>query len=153
MVTRVDILGNALEQVTGRRETDYGTPEDNFSKISKLWSAYLGIDISAVDVAMLMSLLKIARIRSGHGGTNDCFVDLAGYAACGGEIVSKKKSEGVVPAPLNIAEDEYESLYNRVKCYRESGHTIHQIAELVGEDETTILEVVTMIERDEQCSH
>ena len=32
-----------------------------------------------------MALLKIARIRTGVG-TPDSFIDLAGYAACGGEI-------------------------------------------------------------------
>jgi hypothetical protein len=40
-----------------------------------------------VDVAMMMALLKIARIQSGTA-TEDSFVDLAGYAACGGEIAT-----------------------------------------------------------------
>lgn len=37
---------------------------------------------------MMMALLKVARIRSGTG-TEDSFVDLAGYAACGGEIATE----------------------------------------------------------------
>ncbi len=41
--------------------------------------------ITTTDVAMMMALLKIARIKNG-GGTGDSFVDLAGYAACGGEL-------------------------------------------------------------------
>ena len=41
--------------------------------------------IGAKDVAMMMALLKIARICTGTG-TEDSFIDLAGYAACGGEI-------------------------------------------------------------------
>ena len=41
--------------------------------------------ITAKDVAMMMALLKIARIQ-GNRATGDCFVDLAGYAACGGEL-------------------------------------------------------------------
>lgn len=40
---------------------------------------------------MMMSLLKIARIKSG-GGTGDSFVDLAGYAACGGELAELEKT-------------------------------------------------------------
>lgn len=40
--------------------------------------------IDATDVAMMMALLKIARIAGGSG-TRDSFIDLAGYAACGGE--------------------------------------------------------------------
>ena len=42
------------------------------------------VDIDATDVAMMMALLKIARIAGG-AGTRDSFIDLAGYAACGGE--------------------------------------------------------------------
>jgi len=40
----------------------------------------------------MMALLKIARIRTGTA-TEDSFVDLAGYAACGAEIASTSLSE------------------------------------------------------------
>ena len=40
---------------------------------------------------MMMALLKIARIKSGTA-TEDSFVDLAGYAACGGEIAGKNSN-------------------------------------------------------------
>lgn len=86
------ILAKAKECVCGHREEDYGSPEDNFTTIAKLWSAYKDVDISAKDVAMMMALLKIARAKSEHA-TEDCFVDLAGYAACGGEIVAKEKEK------------------------------------------------------------
>ena len=39
-------------------------------------------------VAALLGLLKIARIATGHG-KSDNWVDLAGYAACGGELQSR----------------------------------------------------------------
>lgn len=82
---REEILKKAKECVCGKREQDYGTPEDNFGLIAEFWSSYLGIVIDPIDVAVMMSLLKIARISNGHS-TNDSFVDLAGYAACGGEL-------------------------------------------------------------------
>lgn len=41
------------------------------------------------DVAMLMALLKVARIKAGDKA--DSFVDLAGYAACAGEIATGGK--------------------------------------------------------------
>jgi hypothetical protein len=88
-MTRSEILQQADKAINGQRELDYGTVEDNFSLIAKLWSAYLGETISAVDVSMMMCLLKIARIKNG-GGTGDSFVDLAGYAACGGELNENK---------------------------------------------------------------
>lgn len=85
---RPNILDKAKECVCGKREQDYGSPENNFHLIANLWNAYLKVDyISEVDVAMMMALLKIARIRSGNY-TIDSFIDLAGYAACGGEIAT-----------------------------------------------------------------
>ena len=87
-MNRAEILNEAKKCVTGQRDQDYGTPESNFGLIAELWSKYLGFSICPVDVTMMMALLKIARIRNG-GGTGDSFVDLAGYAACGGELNSE----------------------------------------------------------------
>ena len=99
-MTRSDILDAAKKCVCGQREQDYGSPESNFQLIADLWNDYLRLpydhtdinesrdripEITPTDVAMMMALLKIARIKNG-GGTGDSFVDLAGYAACGGEI-------------------------------------------------------------------
>lgn len=93
-MTRFDILDAAGEIVGGHRVTDYGEPEDNFGVIARLWSAYLGIDISEVDVSMLMVLFKAGRIESGTA-TKDSFVDICGYAACGGEIAERgRKNNG-----------------------------------------------------------
>lgn len=86
-MTRPEILQKAEACVCGHREQEYGSPENNFQTIADLWRAYKGIDFTAVDVAMMMALLKIARIQSGTA-TEDSFVDLAGYAACGGEIAT-----------------------------------------------------------------
>ena len=85
---RKEVLAKAEACVTGQREEDYGSPENNFKVIADLWSAYSGVRFTGVDVAMMMSLLKIARIRS-NPKTEDSFVDLAGYAACGAELAEK----------------------------------------------------------------
>lgn len=87
-MTRRECLETAEHMVNGDREHDYGTPEDNFKTIAGLWSAYLGKEISSLDVAMMMALMKIARIKAGT--KPDSFVDLAGYAACGAEIAGGK---------------------------------------------------------------
>lgn len=84
-MTRPEILDAAKACVCGQREQDYGNPENNFGLIGRLWTVYTGTLITAKDVAMMMALLKIARIKTGTG-TEDSFVDLAGYAACAGEI-------------------------------------------------------------------
>lgn len=98
---RSEILKKADDCVSGRRSIDYGTPEDNFSMIAKYWSAYKGVKFSPVDVANMMVLFKVGRVGTGQG-TLDCFVDIAGYAACAGEIFSNKLPE--VPDPMT-AED------------------------------------------------
>lgn len=87
---RPEILDNAKKCVCGQREQDYGSPENNFQIIADLWSAYYGKKFTALDVAMMMTLLKVARIRTGTA-TDDSFVDAAGYIACGGEISEAQK--------------------------------------------------------------
>ena len=88
-MTREEVLNKALSCVSGDREQDYGSPEQNFKTIALLWSVYLqrlgrGY-LEDRDVAAMLALLKIARIASGHSKA-DNWIDLAGYAACGGEI-------------------------------------------------------------------
>ena len=92
-MNRPEILDTAKQMVCGQREQDYGTPEDNFKTIADFWTAYLGYPVDATDVAAMMALLKIARISTGTA-TADSWVDLAGYAACGGEIATKETDGG-----------------------------------------------------------
>lgn len=72
------------------RAADHGDMEDNFTRIAGLWSGFLGVDVSAADVALMMGLLKIARAKS-NPAHQDNWVDLAGYAACGGEAATKQE--------------------------------------------------------------
>lgn len=102
-MTREKTLEEARKCVCGEREGQYGSPEDNFKKIGDLWSAYKGVEFNSVDVAMMMALLKIARISTGTM-TDDSFVDLAGYAACGSEIASTVREEGITPKSLLYVE-------------------------------------------------
>ena len=89
MDTRQDILDEAARIVTGERQMQYGKPEDNFARIADLWCAYLGgVPITEWDVANMMALLKIARTKGGEV-KRDNWVDIAGYAACGGEVQLK----------------------------------------------------------------
>jgi len=101
-MNRPEILEAARVCVCGERERDYGNPEDNFETIGLLWGVYLRAahpelarvmainHITPKDVATMMALLKVARIAT--GSSPDSFVDLAGYAACAGEIAAKQEA-------------------------------------------------------------
>ena len=86
--TRDEILDAAKKIVTGDREKQYGSPEDNFGVIARLWSAYAGREFTPVDVAMMMTLLKVARIKTGHYKA-DSYIDACGYLACAAEIAGR----------------------------------------------------------------
>jgi hypothetical protein len=87
-VTRGQVLDTAKEYVTKDRAADHGNMEDNFNTIAAYWSVHLGVTVDATDVAVMMTLLKAARIKS-NPSHPDNWVDACGYMACGGEIVGK----------------------------------------------------------------
>lgn len=85
MSGRAQVLDAAKAAVTQDRQASYGPPEESFERIARLWSAYLGWTLQPSDVALMMALLKVARVQ-GNPAHRDNYVDLAGYAACGAEI-------------------------------------------------------------------
>ena len=96
--TREKVLATAQKCVCGQREHDYGSPEDSFKTIANLWTAYMTgtcgefVEFSPVDVSVMLGLLKVARIAS-NPKHMDNWVDLAGYAACGGEIAGREEAK------------------------------------------------------------
>lgn len=84
---RIDILDLAKGVIVNDRNKTYGEPENIFPLIAEYWSTYLresqhdaDIYISDTDVAMMMALMKIARIMENPGHT-DSYVDAIGYLA------------------------------------------------------------------------
>lgn len=100
-MSRKDILEAASKAVHAEdKEHDYGKPEDNFATIAELWNTYLeatcddpdrSVCLGSRDVAVMMILLKIARLSMSN--KTDHWVDIAGYAACGGEIDGTSEEE------------------------------------------------------------
>lgn len=95
--TRAEILDAAKKIVTGEREKQYGSPADNFAVIARFWEVYLnqrcvdamsGFVLNPDDVAMLMALMKIARIMTGTF-KGDSYIDACGYLACAAEIAGR----------------------------------------------------------------
>lgn len=90
-MTRPEVLFEATKIVCGDRDQQYGSPEDSFETIANFWTNYLTASkhsctkVTAKDAAVMMALLKIARIAGGQDKP-DNWIDLAGYAACGAEV-------------------------------------------------------------------
>lgn len=88
---RGDVLDTAKGLITGNREEQYGSPQANFQRIADMWNAYLPehVTIGAADVAVMMTLVKIARLSNTLGHA-DSFIDAAGYMALGAELSEAK---------------------------------------------------------------
>ncbi len=83
-MNRSEVLKTADDLINGDRQNDYGEAADSFKAIGQLWSAYLGVDVAPHDVAHMMCLLKLARLR--NGPHTDSSIDICGYAALGCEL-------------------------------------------------------------------
>ena len=98
-MVREEILNEAEKCVCTDRNQQYGEPEDNFSVIAQLWEPYIrtkcvnlgaDVDVSAEDVANMMVLFKVGRAATANEQKADTYIDIAGYAACAGEIATGK---------------------------------------------------------------
>tara|TARA_Y100001951_G_C11038329_1_gene128829 strand:+ start:76 stop:444 length:369 start_codon:yes stop_codon:yes gene_type:complete len=87
-----EILTKANSLISKDRERDYGDKVKNHENIAKLWSAYKDTEITAHDVAIMMTLLKIARTKLG-AVSEDTYIDMSAYSAIAGEIKSKEPKE------------------------------------------------------------
>ena len=86
-VARSEVLDTAKKLINGDRARHYGSAQDNFGCIAKMWSAYTDTRVSAADVANMMALLKIARLRGGVH--EDSSIDGCGYLALAHELANE----------------------------------------------------------------
>lgn len=99
-MNRPEILDTAKSYVTADRNATHGDPEDNFRTIAEYWSAYLRAkylvagevdDLNPADIAAMMVLMKVSRLATSPG-QEDHWIDIAGYAACGGEVATRVRA-------------------------------------------------------------
>jgi hypothetical protein len=86
-----EIAAEAARIVGGDRARTHGDKTTNHTNIATLWSAYLGVPITATQAAVMMVLLKAARTKAGAFNPDD-YVDMVGYAACAGEIAHEAEA-------------------------------------------------------------
>ncbi len=87
-MTRDEILAEAGRLINGDRAADYGDARRSFAAIAQIWSAILGRPVTVDDVARCMIALKLVRAVNSPEKL-DSWIDIAGYAALGGEIASR----------------------------------------------------------------
>lgn len=80
-----ELLNIADELISGDRAKEYGDKEVMHNNIARLWSAFLNVNITGHDVALMMTLLKMARTKAGKV-TEDTYIDMAAYSAIAGEL-------------------------------------------------------------------
>jgi hypothetical protein len=72
------ILAEAARLADGPRNDSYGHPREDFTRTAKIWSALLGVEITAEQVGLCMIGVKLS--RHCHAPKRDNLVDIAGYA-------------------------------------------------------------------------
>jgi len=72
--------------VIDARGDHYGTPLDNFTKIARLWSVILDIEVTPIQVGLCLDAVKTARLCATPEHW-DSLVDKAGYAAATAECL------------------------------------------------------------------
>ena len=64
--------------VYGDRNASYGEPLDDMGRTAQLWSAILGVEVTAEQVAMCMICVKLSRLC--HAMKADSVTDICGYS-------------------------------------------------------------------------
>ncbi|MDR1685024.1 MAG: DUF6378 domain-containing protein [Desulfovibrio sp.] len=83
-----DILLQVHSLINADRQNSYGPPSESFNRTAALWSAYMGMEITAKDVCVCMALLKLA--REAHRHKPDNLLDACGYIALASDMEGDK---------------------------------------------------------------
>lgn len=86
---KLELLQKTADVVKQRGES-YGSMLDNHTRIAKLWSVLLDIDVTPEQVALCMIAVKQARLMETPNHT-DSVQDILGYALVYHECADAKK--------------------------------------------------------------
>lgn len=75
----MSLLRDAQAIVDGDRRRQYGHPVKNLRRVAAVWTALIGHDLTARDVALMLAALKL--VREAHRPHRDNRLDAAGYIA------------------------------------------------------------------------
>ena len=83
-MNRLDILKTAYSLTSGDRNQTHGDAYEQHKRVADTVNALLGLNLKASDVAIIMAVVKMARIYSG-GHNIDDYIDGAAYMGIAGE--------------------------------------------------------------------
>ena len=99
LANKEDYLEEAHHLITGDRAEEYGDNLLNHRRIATMWNVILGKKLTQPvepqEVAACMIALKIARLAE-DTTKKDSWVDVVGYGALGGEMISRIEAEGKI---------------------------------------------------------
>lgn len=92
-----DFCIQAANLISGDRKKTHGEPEYNMAVSAGLLNAFLHNKLkeplTSADIAMVMALMKAARIVSGGNHNPDDYIDLIGYTAIAGQIADAGRTK------------------------------------------------------------
>lgn len=88
-MNREEILELAGDLTSAIRDEVYGDPLTNHERIAELWSAILDVNVKREEVVLCMIAVKMSRLCQSLDHA-DSWVDIAGYAAIGGEMTDER---------------------------------------------------------------
>lgn len=80
----VTVLAEAEKIINGQRREDYGSAEVSFGRIATGWSVIAGVEITGVQVALMMDWLKTVRFIQSKD--RDSLVDKGGYTGLAAKL-------------------------------------------------------------------
>lgn len=86
----LSLFREAENIINGDRRRDYGDAKEFFERIATLWTAYLDFPVSPADVAAMMALLKLVRLKYSGFTHHDSFVDMLGYVGLAHKVAGEK---------------------------------------------------------------
>ena len=90
LTIREQLLQDVSKIITGDRNREYGEPDQNIGRTYEMLRAYLGtrsgLELEPEDVCAFAIILKLGRL-SHDSSKRDTWMDIAGYAACAGDVL------------------------------------------------------------------
>ena len=86
---RDDALSIAERIINGERADTYGDASENFTRIANMWAEVLQVPVTAEQVALCMTLVKVGRLIESPAH-EDSWVDAIGYIALGVEVATEE---------------------------------------------------------------